>query len=82
MKYYAVYGTNGLGVYNDADKLNDAAEYIKKRHIKKYNKKEKAIEEAIFQYNLLVGADYMPNGYYNDNDMRMNWLYYRKDLCK
>lgn len=78
--YYAMYGKNGLGVYDDPLKAEQAMEYLLDPKIKKMHSKAAAVELVKERYNRLLQDEFAISGYYNDNDMRLNWLYYRKNL--
>ena len=78
--YYAMYGKNGLGVYNDPLKSEKAIEYFIDPKVKKLSSKSAAVKLAKERYNRILQDDFAISGYYNDADMRLNWLYYRKNL--
>ena len=49
MKYYAIYGRNGLGIYTDYDKVLEARNYIKKGYkVKVFGDRKEACMECIF----------------------------------
>lgn len=78
--YYAIYGKNGLGIFDDIVKADMSIQYLINPRVKKTSSKSAAIKHAKDHYNLLLQEDFAINGYYNESDMRLNWLYYRKNL--
>lgn len=78
--YYAIYGKNGLGIFDDIVKADMSMQYLTKPKIKKMPSKAAAIKLVKERYNLLLQEEFAISGYYNEPDMRLNWLYYRKNL--
>ena len=58
MKWYAIYGSNGLGVYDDWGRAEKALKYLKKCNTKSFKTKSDATAYAIEMYNDLAGDDF------------------------
>lgn len=78
-KYYAIYGSNGLGIYTDYDKVLMAKPYIGKGFkVKGYVSREEACAECIDGYNDLqsdIEGCYMLNSLEKNN-----FTIYRKQI--
>lgn len=51
--FYAVWGVNGVGVYDDWSKVQETKEFLKKFGCKKFKTYEKAYSKAIYEFNML-----------------------------
>lgn len=80
MKYYGIVSSSGLGVYDDEMKLEGAKKYLHKHAVKDYKSEQKAKKDTIDRYNELLMKRDEISGYYNESDMKLNWIYYKKKL--
>ena len=78
--YYAVYAENGLGYFEDRERLRRALDYLRKPVIIKTDNPMEAIGLAIQGYNLLLDKFNVDTGYYLKQYMKCNWVYYRSEL--
>lgn len=75
-RYYAVYGTNGLGVYDNYYKVEQSRPYIKKFRTKRFDTLEEAAEYAETGHLILTNKDVvMPV-------IRLNWLVRTKQFLE
>lgn len=56
--YYAVWGTNGVGVYKRWEKADQAMNFLSKSNNKKFDSKIEAQKKALAMYNQLSGDDF------------------------
>lgn len=80
--YYAVYASNGLGIFKDKEKLETALYYLRDYRQKERLTFAEAHMYAIEGYNGLLREEGARSGYYPNEIMREDWCYYRKDLYK
>ena len=78
-KYYAIYGSNGLGIYPDYDKVLVAKNYIGKGFkVKGYVNREEACTECINGYNDLQSD--IEGCYTQSSHEKNNFTIYRKQI--
>lgn len=75
-KFYAVSGVNGLGVYDDYDKVMESSRYIACFKCKKFNDFEDAKRAAEDMYWDLQKDNIF--GYTIPEIRKINFIYYRK----
>ncbi len=81
-KYGAMYGRNGLGVYDNILRAGESMEYLIQPKCKAFQSLEDAIAWAKEGYNNILMDEFAMDGYYEDADMKINWMYFRKKLEK
>lgn len=79
-KYYAVYGSNGFGVFVDYTKAAAQMKFMTKGNLKRLNDKKDAFEYAIEMYNSKQSAYDFQSRYYGDEKLSLNWIYYRNNI--
>lgn len=81
--FYGVYGKNGFGVYDEYFWAKRQLDYLSRSNIKRFDEKDEALCWAIDGYNNYQFGNGSENSYYGSTDnIRMNWIYYRKDIDK
>ncbi len=79
IKYYAIYGVNGLGIYTDYDKVLEAKKFISKGYkVKAYATWEEANTACILGYNDL--QEDWADCYREEELKRDNFTLYRKQI--
>lgn len=78
-KYYAVWGINGVGVFNNWDKVTDARPYLIKFGIQKFDNFEDAQRKALWEFNLLQEESCI--SYFN-GPLSLNFVLYKNKIKK
>lgn len=81
-KYGAMYGKNGLGVYDDMLRADESMKYLIQPKCRAFKSLADAIAWAKEGYNNILMDEFALDGYYEQADMKLNWLYFRKNLAK
>ena len=76
-KFYAVWGTNGVGVYNDWNEVLCARPYLKNFHSEKYDNFKDAERKALWEYNLLQEESCIE---YFNGPLSLNYIMYKKQI--
>lgn len=76
-KYYAVWGSNGVGIFDNWDKVQDARPYIKKFGTEKFNNWEDAERKALWEFNLFQDESCL--SYFN-GPLSLNYVLYKKQI--
>lgn len=82
--FYAVYGINGVGVYDDYEKVCESHQYLSQFHCKKFKSFLSARFHAWDGYNMLQELD-DPDAMLQDRDrskIKYNYLLFRKQIIK
>lgn len=79
-EYIGLVAANGLGVFDDELRADESCKYLKGHEARVYKNFEKAVKDTIDRYNRRVMKQDVIEGYYNENQMELNWIYYRKNL--
>ena len=82
--FYGITSQYGFGIYDDYSKVQNSKQWLSKSIIKGFDNKYAAFEWATDAYNEFQAEDWKSD--YDDafwgslKDIRINWLYYRKDI--
>lgn len=78
-KYYGVFSTRGLGIYNDYSKLKQNEGYIGDYTMEKFNTRKEAERYAISSYNQLVLGTPHKEWTYHELP-RISWFYFASKI--
>ena len=79
-KYYAVWGSNGLGVYDSYDKVEKNRGFLTAFNCKKFPDFEEAEKHAAEKYNSLQEDETALAG--QELRLKLNWVTYRKEIIQ